>query len=137
MSTLPAPHTGHLPTTDGDNGFKAVQQKLTALARTLDSSVLELEQLHLRMKANARRSEQAARDIAAADVDPTFVEMQNAVSLALGGAEIAARRLGESAREVSSLAHETQATHTRLYQGLDDIRSSRRERTPKPGFFAR
>ncbi|MDQ0577915.1 hypothetical protein [Streptomyces rishiriensis] len=123
--------------TDGDNRYKAVQQKLTALARTLDSSLLELEQLHLRMKANATRSEEAARAIAAADVDPTFVEMQNAVSLALGGAQVAARRLGESGREVSRLAHEAQTLHASLYQGLDDIRSSRRERTPKPGFFAR
>ncbi|MEU9313427.1 hypothetical protein [Streptomyces sp. NPDC048256] len=122
--------------TDGDNRYKAVQQKLTALARTLDSSLLELEQLHLRMKANATRSEEAARAIAAADVDPAFVEMQNAVSLALGGAQVAARKLGESGREVSRLAHEAQTVHASLYQGLDDIRSSRRERTPKPGFFA-
>ncbi|MFE7934329.1 hypothetical protein ACFU6S_37570 [Streptomyces sp. NPDC057456] len=122
--------------TDGDNRYKAVQQKLTALVRTLDSSLLDLVQLHLRMKTNATRSEDAARAIAAADVDPTFVEMQNAVSLALGGAQIAARKLGESGSEVSRLAQEARTMHARLYEGLDDIRSSRRERTPKPGFFA-
>ncbi|MFH8470338.1 conjugal transfer protein TraB [Streptomyces sp. NPDC017991] len=138
MNNAPGLYTGgQAPATDGDNRYKSVQHKLTTLARTLDSAALELEQLQLRMKTNGGRSEDAAGAIANAGLDPVFVQMQNAVSLALGGAEVSARKVNESAHEVASLAHDAQATHARLYQGLDDIRSSRRYQTPRPGFFTR
>lgn len=138
MSNTPAPYTGaQAPATDGDNRYKSVQLKLKMFAQTMDQAVTDLAFLHMRMKTNAGRSEQLAAGIANADLDPAFVAMQNAMSIALGGAEVAARKVTESAREVHGLAEETRGTHSRLYQGLDDIRSSRRWRTPKPGFFAR
>ncbi|MFH9016095.1 conjugal transfer protein TraB [Streptomyces sp. NPDC017943] len=122
--------------TDGDNHFKAVQQKLKALGKAMDSSKLELEALLRGMRLNAERAEGLANDIANADLDAKFVEMTNQVSLALGGAAVEVRRLHESAEEVAGLAHDTQRRHARLYEALDTIRSGRRERTPKPGFFA-
>jgi hypothetical protein len=65
------------------------------------------------------------------------VELTNNVSLALGGAAIQVRRLHYTAQETVDLAYETKRTHSKLYGALDDIRSNRREKTPKPAFFNR
>ncbi|MFD5342994.1 conjugal transfer protein TraB [Streptomyces anulatus] len=138
MSDL-APTTGGgaAARTDGDNRYKSVQQKLKTLGTAMDMASTELETLLRGMRMNAQRSEGLAVDIANAELDKTFVEMTNQVSVALGGAAIEVRKLHETAQEVSGLAHDTRRTHARLYEGLDTVRSSRKERTPKPGFFAR
>ncbi|RPK32241.1 hypothetical protein EES39_39075 [Streptomyces sp. ADI92-24] len=132
-----APATGRAAAqTDGDNRYKALQQKLKTLGTAMDLASTELETLLRGMRTNAQRSEGLAVDIANAELDKKFVEMTNQVSVALGGAAIEVKKLHETAQEVSGLAHDTRATHARLYEGLDDVRSSRTERTPKPGFFA-
>ncbi|MFB6945558.1 conjugal transfer protein TraB [Streptomyces sp. NPDC060286] len=137
MSDLtPTTGGGAAAKTDGDNRYKAVQQKLKTLGTAMDMASNELETLLRGMRMNAQRSEGLAVDIANAELDKKFVEMTNQVSVALGGAAIEVRKLHETAQEVSGLAHDTRRTHARLYEGLDDIRSSRKERTPKPGFFA-
>ncbi|MFG2352006.1 conjugal transfer protein TraB [Streptomyces phaeochromogenes] len=137
MSNL-TPHTGGgaAAATDGDNRYKAVQHKLKTLAMAMDMAVGQLEALQRSMRSNASRTEGLAADIANAELDKTFIEMTNHVSVALGGAAVEVRRLNETADEVSGLTEDARRTHSRLYEGLDDIRSSRRERTPKPGFFA-
>ncbi|MFF9497232.1 conjugal transfer protein TraB [Streptomyces flaveolus] len=122
--------------TDGANHFKAVQQKLKTLGRAMDLASNELETLLRGMRVNAQRAEGLAVDIANAELDPKFVEMTNQVSVALGGAAVEVRKVHESAEEVSGLAHDAWRMHARLYEGLDTIRSGRKERTPKPGFFA-
>ncbi|MBW3356636.1 MULTISPECIES: conjugal transfer protein TraB [unclassified Streptomyces] len=136
MSDL-APTTGGgaAARTDGDNRYKAVQQKLKTLGMAMDMAGTELEVLLRGMRMNAQRSEGLAVDIANAELDRRFVEMTNQVSVALGGAAVEVRKLHETAQEVSGLAHDTRRTHARLYEGLDTVRSSRKERTPKPGFF--
>ncbi|WP_424864071.1 conjugal transfer protein TraB [Streptomyces sp. MMS24-I29] len=133
------PHTGAAAAapTDGDNRYKAVQHKLKTLGTAMDLACNELETLLRGMRMNAQRAEGLAVDIANAELDRKFVEMTNQVSVALGGAAIEVRKLHETAQEVSGLAHDTRRTHARLYEGLDTIRSGRKERTPKPGFFAR
>ena len=137
MSDLvPTNGSGAVAHTDGANHFKAVQQKLKTLGMAMDMSKIELDSLLLGMRMNAQYAEGLAAAIANADVDPKFVEMTNQVSLALGGAAVEVRKLHETAEEVSSLAHDAQRRHARLYEGLDTIRSGRKERTPKPGFFA-
>lgn len=65
------------------------------------------------------------------------MEVTNLVSVALGGAAIQVRRLHDTAQETADLTHETKSTHSKLYGALDDIRSNRREKTPRPGFFDR
>ncbi|MCX5207591.1 conjugal transfer protein TraB [Streptomyces sp. NBC_00237] len=138
MSDLvPATGSGAAARTDGDNRYKAVQQKLKALGHAMDLATNELQTLQRDMETNARRAEGLAVDIANAELDRTHVEMTNQVSVALGGAAIEVKKLHETAQEVSGQAHDTRRTHARLYEGLDDIRSSRKERTPKPGFFVR
>lgn len=120
---------------DGDNRYKAVQAKLDTLGRALDDAGLGLEELVRSIKRNAKRAEDAARDVEGAELDPKFVELTSNVGVALGGAAVQVKKLYETAQETADLTHETRRTHSRLYGALDDIRSGRRERTPKPGFF--
>jgi DNA repair ATPase RecN len=134
---VPRPAAAAPAPADGDNRFKAVQAKLASLARALDDAGLDLEALVRSTKANAGRAEDAARDIANAGLDPRFVELTSNVSVALGGAAVQVRKLQDTAQETADLTHQTRATHSKLYQGLDDLRSNRREKTPKPGFFVR
>ncbi|MDQ0701036.1 MULTISPECIES: conjugal transfer protein TraB [unclassified Streptomyces] len=136
MSDLVRRPAGAAPApADGDNRYKAVQAKLRRLGQALDDSTLELEGLRRSMQTNASRTEDAARDIENAGLDGKFVEVTNLVSVALGGAAIEVRNLHDTAQETADLTHETRRTHSQLYGALDDIRSNRRERTPKPGFF--
>ncbi|MFG2856703.1 conjugal transfer protein TraB [Streptomyces mirabilis] len=127
---------GDLATTDEGNNFRAVQQKLKKLGMAMDLAGNELEALLRGMRTNAQRAESLAVDIANAQLDRKFIEMTNQVSVALGGAAVEVRKLHETAAEVSGLAHDARRDHARLYEGLDTIRSGRKERTPKPGFFA-
>ncbi|MFB8030608.1 MULTISPECIES: conjugal transfer protein TraB [unclassified Streptomyces] len=122
---------------DGDNRYKTVQQNLKKFAGALDNAADELAILLVRMATNAERTETLASHIAHADLDPKFVELTNTVSVALGGAAVEVKRLQQTVQDTASTAHETQRTHLRMYERLDDVRSSRRERTPKPGFFER
>ncbi|MEU5824889.1 conjugal transfer protein TraB [Streptomyces sp. NPDC047803] len=138
MSDLaPTTSGGAAARTDGDNRYRSVQHKLKTLATAMDLASNELEVLARNMRMNATRSESLAIDIANAELDGKFVEMTNQVSVALGGAAIELRNLHETAQEVSSLTTDARRTHARLYEGLDNVRSGRVERTPKPGFFAR
>jgi hypothetical protein len=123
--------------TDDDNRYKAVQAKLSALGRALDDAGLDLEALVRSTKANAGRANDAARDIATAGLDPRFVELTSSVSVAMGGAAVQVRKLADTAQETADLTHAARGTHSRLYQGLDELRSNRREKTPRPGFFVR
>ncbi|MET8615845.1 conjugal transfer protein TraB [Streptomyces misionensis] len=137
MSDL-APRTGGAAApTDGDNRYKAVQHKLKTLGQAMELAEGELGTLLLGMQRNADRAGELAVAIANAELDRTFVEMTNEVAIALGGAAAEVHRLHDAATEVSGLAHDARRTHARLYEGLDTVRSGRKERTPKPGFFAR
>ncbi|MFD6282017.1 conjugal transfer protein TraB [Streptomyces sp. NPDC060209] len=138
MSDLVPRPAGAAPApADGDNRYKSVQAKLRKLGTAMDDATLELEGLRRSMQANASSTEDAARDIENAGLDGKFVEVTNLVSVALGGAAIEVRKLDEFARETADLTRETQHTHSRLYGALDDIRSNRREKTPRPGFWSR
>ncbi|MFD9794231.1 conjugal transfer protein TraB [Streptomyces sp. NPDC059070] len=137
-SHLAARPSGAAPAVaDGDNRYKAVQAKLDKLGRALDDAGLGLEELVRRIRKNAKRAEDAARDVDNAGLDPKFVELTSNVSVALGGAGVQVKKLYETAQETASLTFETKRTHSKLYGALDDIRSNRREKTPRPGFFNR
>ncbi|WP_329453181.1 conjugal transfer protein TraB (plasmid) [Streptomyces sp. NBC_01724] len=122
---------------DGDNRFKSVQNRLNTLAKAMDAAAVELEGMRREMNACADRSESAAVDIANAGLDKKCVEVQNLASVALGGAAVEIRKLVQTADEVSGLTDETKRVHDRLYGLLDERRSSRRQKTPKPGFLTR
>lgn len=127
-SAAPAP-------TDGDNRYKSVQNKLKTLAKAMDEATGRLEALERRMKTNGTRSHQLAADIAQADLDKVFVELTSTVATALGAAAVQVSRLRGTAQEVTTLAEQTRVGHYKFYEGLDRVRTGRRFRTPKPGFF--
>ncbi|MFJ5646335.1 conjugal transfer protein TraB [Streptomyces sp. NPDC093223] len=122
---------------DDDNRYKAVQEKLGALAHALDGAGGELESLVRSIKENAQFADDVAADIAAAGLDPTHVDLATHVGAALGGAGRQVHKLQRTAQETADLAYNARSTHRRLYEGLDELRSNRREKTPKPGFFDR
>ncbi|MCD9146149.1 conjugal transfer protein TraB, partial [Streptomyces albireticuli] len=125
MSSDLAPRpSGAVPVVaDGDNRYKAVQTKLDTLGRALDDAGLGLEELTRSIRRNAKRAEDAARDVDNAELDPKFVELTSNVGVALGGAAVQVKRLHETAQETADLSHETKRTHSKLYGALDDIRS--------------
>ncbi|MEW2577748.1 conjugal transfer protein TraB [Streptomyces syringium] len=139
MSSDPALRTGGSApaVADGDNRYKAVQAKLDALGRALDDAGLGLEELVRSVRRNAKRAEDVARDIDNAGLDAKFVELTSNVAVALGGAGVQVKKLSDTAQETADLTHQTRRTHARLYGALDDIRSGRREKTPRPAFFNR
>ncbi|MFI8200469.1 conjugal transfer protein TraB [Streptomyces sp. NPDC085942] len=139
MSSDLAPRTpGAAPApAEGDNRYKNVQDKLAKLGTAMDDALLELEDLLRSMQKNASHNEDVARDIENAGLDGQFVEVTNLVSVALGGAAVEVKWLCDTAQETADLTHETKSAHSRLYGALDEIRSGRREKTPKPGFFNR
>ncbi|MFJ9634521.1 conjugal transfer protein TraB [Streptomyces sp. NPDC101175] len=133
-----SPHTGTAPVpADDDNRYKAVQAKLGRLAKAMDDAVLELDALRRDMKANAAQATDVAGDIDHAELDPVFVIATNEVATALGGAAIEVKNLAATAEEIVDSAHRAQRTHSQLYGALDDIRSNRQARTPRPAFFNR
>lgn len=129
---LTTPSGGPLP---GDNSYKAIQAKLTMLARAMDDAAVDLEGLERRMRRNASHTEDVARDITHADLDKRFIELTNLVASALGGAAVEVRTLHRTATENVDEADQAKKTHADLYGELDDIRSGREHKTPRPGFF--
>ncbi|WP_185908611.1 conjugal transfer protein TraB, partial [Streptomyces sp. WAC02707] len=97
---------------------------------------VELEALRRGMQGNATRAEDVAKAIENADLDPKFVDLTYAVSTALGGTAAQLRHLIEDTAEGASHSRVVQRTHARLYGQLDEVRSGRSEKTPKPGFLA-
>ncbi|WP_432154748.1 conjugal transfer protein TraB [Streptomyces tricolor] len=138
MSSDLAPRSSTAPAVaDDDNRYKAVQAKLDKLGKAMDDAGLELEALQRSMQKNGNDAGDMAQDIAHADLDPKFVALTHNVETALVGAAREVRKLCDTAQETTSLTHQTRRTHAKLYGALDDIRSNRREKTPKPGFFNR
>ncbi|MFF8918396.1 conjugal transfer protein TraB [Streptomyces sp. NPDC015032] len=121
----------------GENRYKAVQAKLRKFGRALDSLADDLEALRRDMRVNAARARGTAIAIDNADLDSKFVVLTDQVADALGAAANSVKDLGDSAREVATETYQAKRLHAKLYQTLDDIRSNRSEKTPKPAFFTR
>ncbi|MFB7030965.1 MULTISPECIES: conjugal transfer protein TraB [unclassified Streptomyces] len=119
-----------------DNSYKATQSKLKKLTKALDDVAVELEALRRREHTNAQKAGDAAEAIENAHLDPRFVDLTYAVATALGGAAVQVRHLVEDAADGSAHALKVQRSHARLYGRLDEVRSGRSEKTPKPGFLA-
>ncbi|MFD5398576.1 conjugal transfer protein TraB [Streptomyces sp. NPDC127097] len=120
-----------------DNRFKAVQSKLGRLAKALDDATVELEILHRSMQGNANHTDGVATDVENADLDGKFVGLTSNVATALVGAARSVKTLTDTTCETADLTYKTRRAHARLYGRLDDIRSNRREKTPRAGFFDR
>ncbi|WP_431983125.1 conjugal transfer protein TraB [Streptomyces qinglanensis] len=138
MSSELAPRRGAAAVpADDDNRYKAIQAKLDKFGKALEDATRDLERLRNSMQANAAHADGVATDIENAELDPKFVSLTANVATALGGAARELRTLADTAQETTDLTHQTRRTHAKLYGALDEIRSNRREKTAKPGFFAR
>ncbi|WPO76273.1 conjugal transfer protein TraB [Streptomyces sp. KN37] len=138
MSSALTPRSHTVPVVaDNDNRYKAVQAKLDKLGKAMDDATIELESLRRSMETNAKQTDCLATDIENAGLDPKFVALTHNVATALDGAAREVRGLCDTAHETTDLTHRTRRTHSKLYRALDEIRSNRREKTPKPGFFTR
>ncbi|MCL3998171.1 conjugal transfer protein TraB [Streptomyces lavenduligriseus] len=122
---------------DDDNRYKAVQAKLDKLGKAMDDATVELQGLRRSMQNNADHTDGVSTDITNAELDPKFVTLTDLVATALAGAAREVHTLAQSAQETVDLTYKTRRAHARLYGALDDVRSNRREKTPKPGFFNR
>lgn len=120
-----------------DNRYAVVQQRLKDLAATMDAISDSLLYSAKRMKQNGEEAASAAAAIARADLDSVFVELTEETSSALATAHKATKKTVRSSQSLAEKAHQAQILHQRMYQPLDQVRSGRRHRTPKPGFFNR
>ncbi|MYX48646.1 conjugal transfer protein TraB [Streptomyces sp. SID8385] len=120
-----------------DNRYAAVQQRLKDLAATMDAVSASLLHSAKRMKQNGEEAASTADAIARADLDGAFVELTEETSSALATAHKAMKKTARSSQSLAVKAHQAQTLHQRMYQPLDEVRSGRRHRTPKPGFFSR
>ncbi|MER7832208.1 conjugal transfer protein TraB [Streptomyces sp. NPDC095602] len=137
MSSDIVVHTGSTPVAaDGNHRYQDVQKKMKVLAQKMDEATTDLENLRQTMRANAATAQTLANQIENADLDVKFVALTQAVSAALDGASTAVGKLLASAQQAATRASDVQHRHRQLYQRLDEVRSGRAERTPKPGFFA-
>lgn len=137
MSDLVPRPTHPAAPADGDHRYKSVQHKLKTLTQALDGAGSELGVLVRMMGGTADHALALADDIAHAQLDTKFVEMTSAVHAALLGAGTEVGILQAMAEDVAGEAGDTRRTHARAYERLDEVRSNRPERTPKPGFLIR
>jgi DNA-binding transcriptional MerR regulator len=139
MSSDLTPRTTSAPPLppDGDNRYKALQAKLKKFARALEDAGVDLDSVRRSMKNNADHTDKVATDIAHSDFDEKYVMATERVATALGSAAKEVGLLAEDARETADLSHEARRTHRKRYGPLDEVRSGRKEKTPKPGVFAR
>ncbi|EDY49045.1 hypothetical protein [Streptomyces clavuligerus] len=119
----------------GASPYQAFQQALRNVDRELSTMADDLAVVERAMRRDAQAVEGTAEAIARAGLDDRFVRMTQEVAILLGGT---ARGLGLFQQAAQEAADDTAATarlHTSLYGRLDEIRSGRKEKTPKPGFF--
>ncbi|MDX3232521.1 conjugal transfer protein TraB [Streptomyces sp. ME19-01-6] len=121
----------------GTSKYDRLQQRLKGFAADMEQSKILLEQLAKRIDANATHAKGVASRAAATEFDEKPVGLASAVSVALGGTGVDAKKLTQMAAKLAGKADATQRTHQRLYEPLHKVRSQRRERTPKPGAFNR
>ncbi|MFB8415333.1 conjugal transfer protein TraB [Streptomyces albidoflavus] len=120
-----------------DNRYAAVQQRLKDLAATMDAISASLLHSAKRMKENSEEAASTAAAIARADLDGVFIDLTEETGSALATAHKAMKKAARSSQSLAVKAHQAQTDHQRMYQPLDQVRSGRRYRTPKPGFFNR
>ncbi|WP_326581714.1 conjugal transfer protein TraB (plasmid) [Actinacidiphila glaucinigra] len=136
MANEPATQGSKSPApADGDNRYQAVQQKLIAAGQAMDDAVAGLHALSTSMGERAGRAQGVAAHIGHAELGTRFIDLVNTVSVSQGGAAVDSAKMRDSAQEFGGKVRDTQRTHSRLYGALDDIRSTRRDPTPRPGFF--
>ena len=119
----------------GQSKYRATQQKLKAITQDMDQFKRLMEQLQQRIEAAAERAKSASARAHDSEFDAIPVGLATAVAIALRGMGQDAGIIVQMSGKVTGKADEAQRTHQRLYERLDNVRSRRTARTPKPGAF--
>ena len=120
----------------GDSaGYQALQLHLGKLTAGLEECKTDLEAQRLTMQQAADRAQRLAEQIAQADLGKRHIAMTEAVAHALGEASSSGHRLTLMSQDTAAQSEHARRVHRRLYEGLDRVRSDRKEPTPRPGFF--
>jgi len=117
-------------------GYRDVQHRLAVLAQAMDDACDAIDECIERTRRTGAEAAALTKAVAHAQLDPAHIELTGLVEEAQRSALPALRLLAECAQDVALEARNTRAAHRKMYGELDAIRTGRRERTPKPGFFA-
>ncbi|PRH77774.1 hypothetical protein C6N75_18490 [Streptomyces solincola] len=121
-------------TTTGN--YADLQRVLLHVQAAMDDLSDDMALLRRIMANTAVRVDQVADAIADADVDQQFVGLTQQVAEALGSAVHHTRNLSEAGGEAAAQTAATRRMHASMYGALDQVRTGRKHKTPKPGFFA-
>lgn len=117
------------------NDYASLQRKLRLFAAAMDAGCEALAKVQLDMKLKASLASVRAQQLDDADGDEKYVDLTSSVSTMLSGAAVATQRTRAAGEEAARAARHAAAAHRAKYGGLHGIRSSRKTKTPKPGFF--
>lgn len=121
--------------TDGDYTYNGVQTKLRNFAQAMDTALAILDERRSRMRLNAAKALLLSGFIHNADVDTQFIALTIAAGENLGDADRDMSALREFAQDAGEQARAIRRRHRRLYGPIDEVRSGRTIKTPKPSFF--
>ncbi|MFH8620135.1 hypothetical protein ACH4E8_34345 [Streptomyces sp. NPDC017979] len=118
-----------------DTSYTTLQRTLRTIAAAMENACDALADVQAVMKGNALFAAETAGLLDDADGDARYVEMTSAISTLLWGVVIDTRQTRDAAADVGSTAQEAAARHKSKYGPLDELRTTRSTKTPKPGFF--
>ncbi|MFZ3476092.1 hypothetical protein ACODT4_44685 [Streptomyces sp. 2.9] len=119
-----------------NNSYAGLQHKMKALALALETASDALSKIRLDMKDHAALATATATELGEADGDGKYVDLTDRVATLLGEAATQVRRTQSAADDGAAAARAVAGAHRAKYGALDEIRTSRTTKTPKPGFFA-
>ena len=121
--------------TSDHNNYRAVQRKLHLFTQAMDAAGNELSVVVRRMYQHSRTVSVTADQLSDAHGDEKYVDLTNLVAQALTEAAAATARTRNAAMEAAEASKAAKDSHHDKYAALDGVRSTRRTRTPKPGFW--
>ncbi|RZD62889.1 conjugal transfer protein TraB [Streptomyces albidoflavus] len=116
--------------------YSSVQRQLRILAKDMDNAAEDLAVMRRSMKADAGYATITAQELGEADGSDHYVELTVEVSSQLDEAVTEVRAVQGAAEDGASAARAAARVHRRKYSELHEIRTARKGKTPKPGFFA-
>ncbi|GAA3384469.1 conjugal transfer protein TraB [Streptomyces racemochromogenes] len=122
--------------TSDQNNYRAVQRKLHIFTQAMDAASSELSVVVRRMYQHAKTVSATADQLGDADGDEKYVDLTNLVAQALTEAAVATARTRNAAMEAAEASKAARESHRNKYAALDDVRTTRTTKTPKPGFWA-
>ncbi|WP_327419658.1 conjugal transfer protein TraB [Streptomyces sp. NBC_01233] len=120
----------------GDNSYAGLQRKLKTFAVALETASEALGKIQKDMRDHASLATATATQLGEAGGDERYVDLTDTVATLLGEAATQTQRTKSAADTGAAAARAAADTHRAKYGALDEIRTSRTTKTPKPGFFS-